>query len=153
MTISIDWGTQVISIPKTFLTLVGGVIYQLDVNAFRLALKDLEDDEAGMTFPITHNHNTEVVLSGVTYARVVSIVNGYTITFEDGQYAVNLVGANSNLPDVTNVNQVSIRASNSAGLQIVSAGSGVTSQDKIDIAALVAADPKTLTVGKFVGLK
>jgi len=49
-------------------------------------------------------------------ARVVEIINDYTITFEDGQYAVNLVGANSNVADRVNVNQVSVRASNSAGL-------------------------------------
>jgi len=36
---------------------------------------------------------------------------------KDGQYAVNLVGANSNVGDVVNVNQVSVRSSNSAGLQ------------------------------------
>jgi hypothetical protein len=46
----------------------------------------------------------------------VVIVNGYTITYEDGQYAVNLVGANSNVADNVNVNQVSVRSANSAGL-------------------------------------
>jgi hypothetical protein len=65
---------------------------------------------------VTHRHNTEVLLGGVTYARVVEIISGYTITFEDGQYAVNLTGANSNIGDVVNVNQVSIRSANSAGL-------------------------------------
>ena len=117
--ISIDWGTRVITIPKDDLTLVQStpnVIYNMDLNWFRLQLKDLEDSEAGMCFPNTHNHNTEVVLSGLTYARVIEIINGYTITFEDGQYAVNLVGANSNVADMVNVNQVSVRSANSAGL-------------------------------------
>jgi hypothetical protein len=49
-------------------------------------------------------------------ARVIEIVNDYTITFEDGQYAVNLLGANSNIADRVNVNQVSVRSANSAGL-------------------------------------
>jgi hypothetical protein len=57
-----------------------------------------------------------VSLGGLTYARVIEIINGYTITFEDGQYAVNLVGANSNVGDCVNVNQVSVRSANSAGL-------------------------------------
>ena len=52
----------------------------------------------------------------MTLARTVEIINGYTVTFEDGQYAVNLVGANSNVGDVVNVNQVSVRSANSAGL-------------------------------------
>ena len=120
MAISIDWGTKVISIPKADMTLVQSYppveIRELDIDAFRLALKDLEDGEEGMAFPNTHNHNTEVSVGGITLARVVEIINGYTITFEDGQYAVNLIGANSNIIDVLNPNQVSVRSSNSAGL-------------------------------------
>jgi hypothetical protein len=109
-------------------------IRELDLNAFRLALKDQEDSEAGMTFPDMHRHNTEVELAGVTYARVVEIINDYTVTFEDGQYAVSAVGANSNLADVMNVNQVSLRTANAAGLIVTVSGSGVTEQDKLDIA-------------------
>lgn len=114
--VTIDWGTRVIFVPRFFLTYVGGTTYQLDTNTFRNALKDLEDNEAGAVFPVTHRHNTIVTLSGVTYARVIEIINGYTITFEDGQYSVNLVGSNNNIPDVLNLNQVSVRAANSAGL-------------------------------------
>ena len=129
--ISINWNTRVIYIPKVDTTLVQSVpteIRELDISVFRLALKDLEVSDDGMNFPITHNHNTTVTLSGVTYARIVEIINGYTITFEDGQYAVNLIGANSNIADVVNVNQVSVRASNSAGL-VVTTGAGVSPTD------------------------
>jgi len=117
--ISIEWGTKIISIPKSDLDvvqLVPSEIYNMDLNWFRLQLKDQEDSEQGIHFPMTHNHNTEVSLSGLTFARVIEMINGYTITFEDGQYAVNLVGANSNVADVVNVNQVSIRTQNSAGM-------------------------------------
>ena len=119
MAVSINWATKVIFVPKSFMTLVQSVpmeIRSLDLNAFRMALKDLEDDAEGMTFLDTHRHNTEVGLGGLTYARVIEIINGYTVTFEDGQYAVNLVGANSNVGDCVNVNQVSVRSSNSAGM-------------------------------------
>jgi len=118
--ITIDWGAKIINIPQSYLTDLGGGVYELDTDQFRLDLKDLEDDEEGMNFPDTHRHTTEVVLSGVTYARFVEIINGYTITFEDGQYAVNLTGSNNNISDVTNVNQVSVRSFNSAGLITVS---------------------------------
>jgi len=151
MAISIDWATQVITVPQVYLTPLGGSIYELNLNTFRLSLKDLEDDEDGIIFPKTHNHNPPVTVSGVTVARVIEIINGYTVTFEDGQYAVNLVGANSNVADVTNVNQVSVRPFNSAGLITVTSGSGVTEQDKTDIADLVLA--QALTVGKFIALK
>lgn len=115
----VDWGTKVIFVPKNFLTLVQSdpiEIFQLSINDFRLKLRELEATLEGMPHLRTHEHNTEVNLGGIVYARVVEIVNGYTVTFEDGQYAVNLVGANSNIGDVINLNQVSVRSANSAGL-------------------------------------
>ena len=123
MAISIDWGTKVISIPRNDLTLLQTTpteIRQLTIDSFRLELKDLEDSEDGMTFVDTHRSNAPVTVGGVILARVVEIINGFTVTFEDGQYAVNLAGANSNIADVTNVNQVSVRSANSAGLQDLS---------------------------------
>jgi hypothetical protein len=119
MAISVDWGTKIISVPRADLTLVQSTpieIRELNINDFRLTLKGLEANLVGIPHVRTHTHNTEVSLGGIIYARVVEIINGYTITFEDGNYAVNLVGANSNLGDVVNLNQVSIRSSNSAGL-------------------------------------
>jgi hypothetical protein len=120
MAISIDWLNKVINVPRADMLLIQTVpseIRQLDIDSFRLDLKDLEDNTDGMVFQDTHRHNTTVTVGGAVLARVVEIINGYTVTFEDGQYAVNLVGANSNIGDVTNVNQVSVRSSNSAGLQ------------------------------------
>lgn len=119
MAITIDWPTKIISIPKADLLLVQSVpteIRELNIDTFRLALKDLEDSVDGMVWPNTHNNNPPVSVGGVSLARVVEIINGYTVTFEDGQYAVNLSGANSNIGDVVNVNQVSVRSANSAGL-------------------------------------
>tara|TARA_R110000822_G_scaffold73853_15_gene177646 strand:- start:3352 stop:4605 length:1254 start_codon:yes stop_codon:yes gene_type:complete len=119
MAISIDWATKVINVPKVDTTLVQASpieIRELNLNGFRLALKDLEDDAEGMTFVDTHKHNGEVLLGGIIYARVLEIINGYTVTFEDGAYALNLVGANSNVGDVINFNQVSVRTANAAGL-------------------------------------
>jgi len=134
MSISINWITKVISIPKTYLSHVSGDIYEMNLNTFRLALKSIEDSEDGMSFVDTHRHFTQTIIGGITYARLIEIINGYTVTFEDGQYLVNLVGANSNVADVTNHNQVSVRSANSAGLIIMVSGSGVTEQDKEDIA-------------------
>ncbi len=91
-------------------------IYELDIDLFRAQLNNLSDNEDGMTFPTTHQHVAPVSVGGVQLARVIEIINDYTITFEDGQYAVNLVGANSNIGDRVNVNQVSVRSANSAGL-------------------------------------
>ena len=119
MAISINYLTRVISIPKADLTLVQSTpfeVRELDIDAFRLELKDIEDSVGGVPFVDTHRHFTTVTVGGVTLARVVEIINGYTITFENGTYAVNLVGANSNIGDVVNLNEVQVRSANSAGL-------------------------------------
>ena len=91
-------------------------IRELNLETFRLALKDLEDDPDGIQIVDTHRHNAPVTVGGVTLAQVVEIINGYTITFENGSYAVNIAGGNSNVADVVNFNLVAVRASNSAGL-------------------------------------
>jgi hypothetical protein len=117
--ISIDWLTKIIFVPKSYTQFVSFVLFevrQLDIDQFRLDLRTLEAEVPGIVNTRTHSHNTSVEVGGVTLARVVTIINGYTITFEDGSYAVNLNGANSNIADVTNLNQVQIRSANSAGL-------------------------------------
>lgn len=125
MAISINWGTKTISVPQNYLTALGGTSYSLDIDQFRLDLKALEDSDDGMPFDKTHNHNTTVNLGSLTLARVVEIINGYTVTFEDtgSSYSVSLVGANSNIADVTNLNRVSVRSNNAAGL--IATGDGV----------------------------
>lgn len=129
MAISINWATRVITVPQADLTLIAGTRYRLDVDAFRMALKDIEDSEEGMGMPDTHAHATQRTLSGVTYARQFEIINGYTVTFQDvgTPYRVECVGANHNIADVQNTNNVSLVVGNSAGLIVVETGtSGLT---------------------------
>lgn len=118
MAISVDWAAKVISVPQADLTFISGTLYELDTDQFRLDLKALEASEEGMPELDTHQHSTEVSVAGVTYARFVEIINGYTVEFEDGQYAVRLVGSNNNIFDEGIIvrNQVSIISTNSAGL-------------------------------------
>ena len=59
MTITINWATKVIFIPKADLTLVQvspTEILSLDLNVLRLVLKDNEDNEDGIIFLDTHSH-------------------------------------------------------------------------------------------------
>jgi len=119
MAISIDWGnTDVIYVPQSYLTLVSGTLYSLDTETFRTDLKALESTEAGIAFPDTHVHNTEVTLAGITYARFIEIISPYTVEFEDGAYTVLLEGSNNNIgePGIIVQNQVSVITQNSAGL-------------------------------------
>lgn len=116
--ITVDWATRIITVPQSFLTFVGGVSYQLDTEAFKVAINDIEDNEQGMVHPPILNHATSVLLDGIEYARVLEIINGYTITFEETgtPYKVFLIGSNNNILTVTNLGTVQVAPANSAGL-------------------------------------
>lgn len=152
MAVAINWATKVINVPQSFLTFISGANYRLDVDELRLALKDIEDSDDGLAFDDTHRHNLPVTLSGVTYARTFEVINGYTVTFEDTgtPYTVLCVGANHNIGDVKNVNQVSLIVGNSAGLIMVSGGGGSGGGADADT---IWAHQKALTVQRFLELK
>lgn len=117
--ISINPLTYVIYVPKADLTLIQASpeVRELNVNSFRMWLKDYEDDpDYGIYLYKTHNHNTEVQLAGLTYARIIEILSPYTVEFENGSYTVNCVGANHNISDVKVPNSVSLIVNNAAGL-------------------------------------
>jgi len=123
MAITIDYsdpGQYVINIPKADMTLIASTpteIRQLNIDDFRRALADLQDDPEGMPFDTAFFHTPPLTVAGVTLARVVEILSPYSIEFEDGLYNVNIVGGNSNISDVTIKNQVGVNTANSAGLQ------------------------------------
>ena len=165
MAISIDWGTRVIFVPKadTALVQASPEVRELDVDWFRLQLKSLEDDENGMAFPDTHNHNTEITISGIVYARTIEIINGYTVEFENGSYSISCKGANHNLADVKVPNSVSLIINNAAGLispddfDAPTIADAVWDESTIDHLGSGTFGEKIgnklLTVAKFVGLK
>jgi len=132
MAITVNWATKVITFPQADLTALGGGAYELDVDAFRLALKALEDDETGIIFDDTHQHVSEITLSGVTYSRFFEIINGYTVTIDPSfPGRVSCVGANHNIGDVyNNTTGPTLIINNAAGLQTVETGvSGLTPEE------------------------
>jgi len=120
MAITIDWVNRIITVPKVDMVQIQAPpneVRQFDLQAFRDSLKAIEATPTGMLNPLIHSYNLSITVGGATLAPVLNIINGFTITFENGQYRVNAVGANSNLGSVANVNSVSVSTSNSAGLQ------------------------------------
>lgn len=117
MTYSVDWAARIITIPKTDTVFVSSPpeVRSLDVTTLWQNLIDIQDDEAGVPHPDIVRNTPPLTVAGVTLARVLEVVNGYTITFEDGLWSVNIVGGNSNLADVVNKNQVGMNTGNSAG--------------------------------------
>ena len=118
MAITIGFGTtNIISIPKSDLTLVSGTLYTLDSEWLWHAIRDLEDDSDGRWAPKVIRHSTEKTIDGLTYARFLEILPPYKIEIEDGQYGVKIEGSNNNFAadDILMRNQVSVSPQNSAG--------------------------------------
>lgn len=138
MAYSVNWLTKVITIPKADTEWVSTTpdVRKLSATTLWENLRSLEDDPEGMPYPQIVKNTTPVTLAGVTFARQVEIINGYTLTFEDGLYAVDIYGGNTNVADVTNRNQVSVRTANSAGLVVVDQTSSL-------VTALLSAEIET----------
>ena len=134
MAITIDEATQTITVEQSDLTLVTGTLYELDTNAYRLAVGALLASERYIWMDPAFNHNGEVTIAGGTLARVIEQISGYVLEFEDLTYTVRLAGSNNNLFDVENgvlqQNQVQVIAQNSAGLIVVQSGDNVDT-DKV----------------------
>ncbi len=138
MALTVDWPNKLITVNQSDLTLISGTLYEMDTESyFRTQLMALADDDAGMAWPYPLRHNTEVTVAGTTYARTIEVINGYSVQFlPNSQWSVRLIGSNNNIWDVQNSvlvqNQVQVIPTNSAGLQTVSSGSGLsTEQDAI----------------------
>ena len=172
MAITLDPATKVYSIPQADLTLVTGTLYSADTDAIRIEMMALLASEPYIWMEDSYSHNTEVVISGVTYARTLSTLNGFSYTFTpDSQWSVRLEGSNNDFWDIEagnlNQNQVQVIPTNSAGL-IVNQGQSLGQSDLDNIEdAVWEADRtdhttsgtmgeqvvnKLLTVAKFLGL-
>ena len=121
MAVTINYQTYVINVPKSDTQFVetnvntGLEVRQIDITIFGKLLADIQDNAPDVWAPTAYSYTQPADIGGTQLAPVLLILAPYTVTFEDDQYAINIVGGNTNLPDFTNVNQVSIRPNNSAG--------------------------------------
>ena len=121
MAYTVNWDSRIISIPQSDLVDLGNNVYKLDLELCHQELRRLEwEFYEGLSREQILDYTPPTLAGGVIYAAFVILINEYWIEFEDGQYAVNFDGANTNIQDYTVVNQVSIRPNNSAGLQDLS---------------------------------
>ncbi len=131
MAITTDWLTSTFFVPQSDLTFVSGTLYDMDTEVdFRQKVNAIMASEEGIVFDDPIDHNTQYTVTGVTYARKIEVINGYNVTFTpDSQWTVRLNGSNNNIFDVgggvLNQNQVQVIPSNSAGLIVVTTGSGL----------------------------
>lgn len=150
MAISIDYTNYIVTIPKADMLLVQTnpiEVRQLNLYDLHVWLRDFEDDALGMPMPGTHNYIAPVSVGGVDLAYVLEILAPWTITFENGAYAVNLVGGNSNVADRVNINTVGVRSANSAGLPDLSALQATSFQGAVSVSAASSYSGTTYPVG------
>lgn len=130
MAITIDEATKTITVEQSDLTLVTGTLYEMDTNAYRLAVGALLASERYIWMDPAFNHNGEVSVAGTTFARIIEQTNGYVLEFENLAYSVRLAGSNNNLFDVENgiltQNLVQVISTNAAGLVRVDTGAADT---------------------------
>ena len=150
MPITVDWPTSVITIPQSYMTALGGGVYQLDIDQVRLDLRDLEAQQAeGAAWPYTHDHNTEQVISGITFARGVVFLDPYTIAVSPaGGWIVSCTGANHNMQDIySNLTGPTLLPNLTAGL-VVTGVSGLTVAES---AALLGIEADVATIQTDIG--
>lgn len=127
MAYSVDWISKIITIPTSDLVLVSGTRYQLPMADFLAECRRLEWEFTDGLWapPILDHTNAKLAFAGVDYAGFDEVINGYTCQVTGAATRVDLLGSNNNIIDVLIVTGVSIVPSNSAGLQLVSTGSGL----------------------------
>ena len=128
MAVTLDHNTLIFSVPQADLTLVGGSLYECDTNWLKQQMMAILASAEGIEKEDAFIHFQEYTVVGVTYARAIQIINGYSIEFTpDSAWSVRLAGSNNNFFDVENgilvQNQVQVIAQNSAGLIDGNAGS------------------------------
>ena len=121
MALTIDPATKTVTIPQSDLTLVSGTLYAADTNQIRKDLMTLLASEDYIWMPDAFIHNAEYTVAGVTYARALITINGWSYTFSpDSQWTARLEGSNNDFFDVEagvlNQNQVQVIPTNAAGL-------------------------------------
>ena len=138
MAYTVNWITRIIEVPTADLTLVSGTRYSLDMADFLTEIRRLEWEFTGGLWapPMLDHTNTKKDFAGADYAPFDELINNYQVMFTGLATRVDLIGSNNNINDVLVDNGVSVIPSNSAGLQVkyIDTGSGVTEQDKLDIA-------------------
>jgi len=134
MAYTVDWLARTIVVPVSDLTLVSGTRYQLDMADFLMECRRLEWEptEGLWAAPILLHTDAQIDFAGADYAGFDKIINGYTVEFALPAQRVDLLGSNNNIVDVL-VGNVSVVPSNSAGLQRIQTGSGLTTAQSLQL--------------------
>jgi len=138
MAYTVNWTTKVITVPLADLTLISGSNYSLSTTDFWIEMRRLEASPIdGLWAEQAIEYVNTQLLSGITYSAIVKLINGYTWDTDTTNKNISLIGFNSNLLDAFIPGSgISVLANNSAGLQIVSVGSGLSAGEQAELTDL-----------------
>lgn len=124
MSYTVNWNTKVFSVPLSDLTLVSGSNYTLNAADFWIEVRRLEALPSQGLYAIQAlEHVDTQTLSGIPYASIEKLINGYTWFIDTTNINCSLIGPNNNLLDTfIPGNGVSVLANNSAGKQNIGSG-------------------------------
>lgn len=133
MALTFDHATKLIGVPQAD---AQPLLIQSLVNAIR----DEEASERGITYDqILDASGKEDLGGGVQTGITAGLRSSWKLNFAPGAYQATITGGNlaDALARVNNTGSPQVVALSSAAATIVATGSGVTAQDKVDIAAEV----------------
>ena len=137
MAITVDWANKIVSSTASI----------TDLPAFHAQLRDLEDDEAGMIYPVIHKWKA-LDLGGGAFMYQADFVNGYTLTFPNaGSYSIK-GNLNATINPVAGVYVEREKAT--AYTTTAIGGSGPTASD-IATAVIAALNATTIPVNSVTG--
>lgn len=132
MTISVDWVNKIVSSTASI----------TDLPAFHATLRYLEDDAAGMIYPVIHKWKA-LDLGGGAFMYQADFINGYTLTFPNaGNYSIK---GNLNAPIIP-VAGVYVERQTALGYATTAIGGPGPSTADIAAAVLAALNATTIPV-------
>lgn len=132
MALTFDWANLVIESDASI----------TDLPAFHVALRDAEDGEEGMLYPVTHTYK-EVPLGGGAVFPAVTLINGWRLKFPAaGNYTIsgNLAG------DIIPVAGVYVERQTSAAYATTAVGGSGPSAESIAAAVLAVIQATNIPV-------
>jgi len=111
MALLLDWTNKIITVPKAELSLSGGTHYTITVDFWFQLLREANETEEGIVYDTMYNN----IPPTASTPRIVEVVNGYTVQFENGLYSVEFINGNTNFRDVEIKNTVSVGTNNTTG--------------------------------------
>lgn len=115
LSIEMDWSNKVINIPKSGLkslttNIATREIRLLDVEILWRDLAALNANLEGIVFEIMYDNTPPYNAQGINQQyRRLKIISGYTVTFENGDYTVDIANGVSNILEIVNKNKVIVR--------------------------------------------